>query len=154
VQLGQHSLEPGWRVGCRCGLGKELGGLASVPLADGVRDKGTQLRTRPLTLPAGTAVRQIALDCLLPGVSRGWRAVGGLFEAQQRPGFQGRRRGREGLFNRRYWLPGRHHTVAVSSGKRRGYYALPFMHRLQGDTNIRGLVVEGNCPSGRPMASG
>jgi hypothetical protein len=84
VQLGQHGLEPGWRVGCHCGLGKELGNLGGVSLADGVRDLGTQSRTRRVIFPAGTAVRQIALYCLLPGISRGWRVAGGLFEVMQK----------------------------------------------------------------------
>jgi hypothetical protein len=75
VQFGQHGLEPGWRVGCRCGLGKELGDLGGVSLAYGMRDTGTQVRPGRATLPAITAVRQIALYCLLPGVSRGWRVA-------------------------------------------------------------------------------
>jgi hypothetical protein len=40
--------------------------------------------------PAVTAVCQIALYCLLPGISGGWRVAGGLFEImQQHPGLPG-----------------------------------------------------------------
>lgn len=90
MQFGKHDLEPGWCVGCRCGLGKELGDLCGVSTIDVIRDPGAQFRTRRVILPAGTAVRQIALYCLLQGASRGWRLAGGLFEiVQQSPGLPG-----------------------------------------------------------------
>ena len=90
MQLGKHGLEPGWCVGCRCGLGEELGDLDDVSLANGVRDLGTQSRSRRVIPPAGTAVHQIALCCLLPGVGRGWHVASGLFEVMQKsPTFPG-----------------------------------------------------------------
>ena len=90
VQLGQHGLEPGWRV-CNCRkMGKLLGDGGGVSLAHGVGDEGAQARPRLLTLSAGTTIRQIALYCLLPGVGRGWHVAGGLFEVVQKsPGFPG-----------------------------------------------------------------
>ena len=90
MQLGQHGLEPGWRV-CNCRkLGKLLGDSYGVSLAHGIGDEGAQARTRLLTLSAVTAILQIALYCLLPGVGRGWRVAGGLFEVMQKgPTFPG-----------------------------------------------------------------
>src|SRR5262245_64583747 len=90
VQLGQHGLEPEWRVCNCCKIGKLLGDGDGVSLAHGVGNEGAPARPRLLTLSAVMTIRQIVLHCLLPGSRRGLEVAGDLFEVVENvPGLPG-----------------------------------------------------------------